>query len=116
MIGKSDLESKVRDAIDTARRLSMLLSNGGGDLENKEMIGAFVDLNSKIDIRFFMSKSVSLTSIEPVNSVVHEDKPKKFVWETGCLLHCEVLIRFPVYFPVNNPIGKFRFYMQFLAC
>ena len=116
VIEKSDSESKVRDAIDAARRLRMLLSNGGEDLENKEMIDAYVDLNSKTDIRFFMSKSVSLTSIELVNSVVHEDKPEKFVWETGCLLHCKVLIRFSVYFPVNNPIGKFRFYMQFLAC
>ena len=116
VIEKSDSESKVRDAIDAARRLRMLLSNGGEDLENKEMIDAYVDLNSKTNIRFFMSKSMSLTSIELVNSVVHEDKPEKFVWETGCLLHCKVLIRFPVYFSVNNPIGKFRFYMQFLAC
>jgi len=116
VIGKSDSESKVREAIDAARSLGKLLSNGGGDLENKEMIGAYVDLNSKTDIRFFVSKSASSTSIEPVNSVVHEEKPEKFVWETGCLLRCEVPIRFPVYFPVNSPIGKFRFYMQFLAC
>ena len=66
MIGKSNLESKVRDAIDAAHRLRKLLSNGGGDLENKEMIGAYVDLNSKTDIRFFVSKSASSTSIEPV--------------------------------------------------
>ena len=116
VIGKSDSESKVRDAIDAARRLRNPLSNGGGDLENKEMISAYMDLNSKTDIRFFVSKSASSMSIEPVNSVVHEDKPDKFVWETSCLLRCEVPIRFPIYFPVNYPIGKFRFYMQFLAC
>ncbi|KAL4634249.1 hypothetical protein ACB092_04G186400 [Castanea dentata] len=112
VIGKSDSESKVREAIDAARRLRKLLSNGGGDLENKEMIGAYVDLNSKTDIRFFMSKSASSTSIEPVNSVVYEDKPEKFVWETGCLLRCEVPIRFPVYFPVNNPIDAEKIYWR----
>ena len=115
VIGKSDSESKVREAIDAARRLRKLLSNGGGDLENKEMIGAYVDLNSKTVIRFFVSKSATSTSVEPVNSVVYEDKPEKFVWETGCLLRCEVPIRFPVCFPVNSPIGKFQFCMQFLA-
>ncbi|XP_075662249.1 putative Ufm1-specific protease isoform X2 [Castanea sativa] len=112
VIGKSDSESKVREAIDAARRLRKLLSNGGGDLENKEMIGAYVDLNSKTDIRLFVSKSASSTSMEPVNSVVYEDKPEKFVWETGCLLRCEVPIRFPVYFPVNNPIDAEKIYWR----
>ncbi|KAF3954366.1 hypothetical protein CMV_020277 [Castanea mollissima] len=112
VIGKSDSESKAREAIDAARRLRKLLSNGGGDLENKEMIGAYVDLNSKTDIRFLVSKSASSTSIEPVNSVVYEDKPEKFVWETGCLLRCEVPIRFPVYFPVNNPIDAEKIYWR----
>ena len=64
MIGKSKLEPKVREAIDAAHKLRKLLSNGGGDLENKLL--------------------------------------SKFVWETGCLLRCEVPIRFPIYFPVND--------------
>nr|POE64035.1 putative ufm1-specific protease [Quercus suber] len=112
VIGKSDSESNVREAIDAARRLRKLLSSGGGDLENKEMIGAYVEFNSKTDIRFFVSKLASSTSIEPVNSVVHQDKPEKFVWETGCLLRCEVPIRFPVYFPVNNPIEAEKIYWR----
>ena len=53
-----------------AHRLRKLLSNGGGDLENK-----------------LLSKSVK---------------------ETGCLLHYEVLIRFPVYFLVNDRWTKVR--------
>ena len=41
MIGKPELELKVCEAIDAAHRLRKLLSNGGGDLENK-MLSKFV--------------------------------------------------------------------------
>ena len=64
MIGKPESEPKVCEAIDAAHRLRKLLSNGGGDLENKML--------------------------------------SKFVWDTGCLLCCEVLISFSVYFLVKD--------------
>nr|POE96721.1 putative ufm1-specific protease [Quercus suber] len=35
VIGKPESKPKVREAIDAAHRLRKLLSNGGGDLENK---------------------------------------------------------------------------------
>ena len=41
MIGKPESELKVCEAIDVAHRLRKLLSNGGGDLENK-MLSKFV--------------------------------------------------------------------------
>ena len=41
VIGKLELEPKVREAIDAAHRLRKLLSNGGGDLENK-LLSKFV--------------------------------------------------------------------------
>uniref|UniRef100_A0A2N9F7T2 Ufm1-specific protease n=1 Tax=Fagus sylvatica TaxID=28930 RepID=A0A2N9F7T2_FAGSY len=112
VIGNSNSEKNVNEAIDAASRLRKLFSNGGGDLENKETIGAFADLNSTGDIQFFVSKSESSNSLELVTSVVYEDRPEKFVWETGCLLRCEVPIRFPVYFPVENPLDAEKMYWR----
>lgn len=79
----------------------------GGNSENRETIGAVADLTSGEDIRFYVSGSESSTSLESLTSVVYEDHPAKYIWETGCLLRCELPITFPVYVPVKNPPGKF---------
>lgn len=99
-------------AIDAARRLRKLLFD-----ENREMIGAVADINNTGNIQFFVSVSENSTSLELVTSVIYEDHPEKYVWEKGCLLRCELPIKFPVYFPLNNPSGKKVYtFMCYFAC
>lgn len=59
------------------------------------------------EVHFFASKSVKSTSLELVDSVVYVDRPEKYLWERGCLLRCELPIKLPIYYPVENSSGKF---------
>lgn len=96
IVGTSNLnvEGSARAAIDASARMRKALSQ----LENRSLIGAVVDPSSG-DIRFFVSNSV----IKPVTSIVYEDHPEKYVWERGCILHCELPIKLPVYYSVKDP-------------
>ncbi|XP_059442922.1 probable Ufm1-specific protease isoform X2 [Corylus avellana] len=107
VIGNSESEKNARMAIDAARRLRKLLFD-----ENREMIGAVADINNTGNIQFFVSVSENSTSLELVTSVVYEDHPEKYVWEKGCLLRCELPIKFPVYFPLNNPSDAEKMYLR----
>lgn len=100
----SDIEKNAGKAIDCARRLRKLLFDSG-ELDNQEVIGAVMDLNTG-EIHFFASISTNSTSIYIVDAVVYEDHPEKYVWEKGCLLQCELPLKLPVYIPVKNPSGK----------
>ncbi|KAL5544018.1 hypothetical protein UlMin_007802 [Ulmus minor] len=100
IVANCDIEKNAGEAIDTARRLKKLLC-GGGELDNQEALGAVADLNTG-NVKFFASAAIN-SSLESVSSVVYEDYPEKILWERGCLLRCELLIKLPVYYPVNNP-------------
>ncbi|KAI4336260.1 hypothetical protein L6164_014806 [Bauhinia variegata] len=100
--GNSDLESNARKAIDAARALRKLLY-GESKCQNKAVIGAVAGLDTG-DVRFFVSRNGNTISIESV-TCIYEERPDKYVWEKGCLLRCELPIKLPVYYPVNNPRG-----------
>ncbi|KAL7601803.1 hypothetical protein Lser_V15G21368 [Lactuca serriola] len=89
-----NVEGSARDAINASGKMRKALSQ----LENRSLVGAVVDPSSG-DIRFFVSNSV----VEPVTSIVFEDHPEKYVWERGCILHCELPIKLPVYYSVKDP-------------
>lgn len=105
IVAKSDIEKNAAKAIDFARRLRKLLC-GGGESDDQEALGAVADSETG-EVHFFASKSVNSTGFERVDSVVYEDHPEKYLWERGCLLRCELPIKLPIYYHVDNSTGKF---------
>lgn len=103
----------ARAAIDAARGLRKLLygGGGGGAGEDQPLIGAVSGPDSG-ELRFFVSEGGNATSLEPVTSVVHEQHPEKLVWENGCLLRCELPIKLPLYYPLNNPTDIEKAYVR----
>ncbi|XP_010545987.1 PREDICTED: probable Ufm1-specific protease [Tarenaya hassleriana] len=103
IIGNSDAEKNAMEAVGAARRLRKHLSKGG-ELDDEKTVGGVLDAQSG-NFHLFVSRSEKSTKLEPVTSVVYEDRPEKYLWETGCLLHCELPIKLPIYFPANKPSG-----------
>lgn len=104
IVGKSDSEKTAARAVEATRKLKKLLT-GTTKRENEETIGAVADPDTG-DIRFFLSETESSTNFELVNPVSYGDNPEKFVWESGCLLLCQLPIKLPVCYPVNKPSGS----------
>lgn len=104
IVGDSDAEKSALEAVRAARRLRKIISEGG-ELDDEKIVGASVDAGTGA-IHFFISKTEKLAKLEPVASVVYEeDKSGKYLWENGCLLHCELPIKLPFYFPASSPSG-----------
>lgn len=114
IVGKDcNIDKIAAEAINAACNLRRSLS-GDANLGNLELIGAVVDLNNANDIRFFLSKDGKLDSLESVSSIVYEDNPEKFVWERGCLLHCALQVKLPLYYQPSNPNGEC--FLNFSPC
>ncbi|KAK4350612.1 hypothetical protein RND71_029925 [Anisodus tanguticus] len=112
IVGKDcNFEKFAGQAINAACNLRKSLSFDA-NLGNLELIGAVVDLNNANDVRFFVSKYGKLDSRESVSSIVYEDNPEKFVWERGCLLHCALHVKLPLYYQPNNPNDVQDIYMH----
>ena len=107
---KCDLERVAGEAADASRRVRKFLYGDeyGGKSGKQDLIGAVADSESG-EIRFFVSRGENPTGLESVNSIIYEDDSGKYVWDTGCLLHCELPIKLPLYFSVNSPSGEFVF-------
>ncbi|XP_034674032.1 probable Ufm1-specific protease isoform X2 [Vitis riparia] len=105
---KCDLERVAGEAADASRRMRKFLYGDeyGGKLGNQDLIGAIADSESG-EIHFFVSRGENPTGLECVRSVIYEDDSGKYVWDTGCLLHCVLPIKLPFYFPVNSPSDLF---------
>ncbi|CAN7099342.1 unnamed protein product [Brassica rapa subsp. narinosa] len=102
IVGDSDAEKSALEAVRAARRLRKSISEGG-ELDDEKIVGASVDAGTGA-IHFFISKTEKLAKLEPVASIVYEeDKSGKYLWENGCLLHCELPIKLPFYFPASSP-------------
>lgn len=95
----------AKEAINAACNLRKSLSSDA-NLGNLELIGAVVDLNNAKDVRFFVSRDGKMDSLESVSSIVYEDNPEKFVWERGCLLHCALQVKLPLYYQPSKPNGE----------
>lgn len=102
IVGDSDAEKSALEAVRAARRLRKSISEGG-ELDDEKIVGASVDAGTG-SIHFFISRTEKLAKLEPVGSVDYEeDKSGKYLWENGCLLHCELPIKLPFYFPASSP-------------
>lgn len=112
----SDAEKSALEAVKAARRLRKHISEGG-ELDNEKIVGASFDAGTGT-LHFFISKTENSTKLEPVASVVYEDKSGKYLWENGCLLHCELPIKLPFYFPASSPSGMISmlFLLLFFFC
>ncbi|KAF3628394.1 putative Ufm1-specific protease [Capsicum annuum] len=106
-----NFEKIAREATNAACNLRRSLSSDANS-GNLELIGAVVDLNNAKDARFFMSKDGKLDSLQSVSSIVYEDNPEKFVWERGCLLHCALQVKLPLYYEPNKPNDVHDIYMH----
>lgn len=107
VIKKSDGGKSASEAVNAARRLRKLLFSEE-ELRNSVTMGAVGD-SSTGDVQFFVSRSEKPTEIETVDFVVYDDNPEKYVWERGCLLRCQLPIKFPFYYPVNGTSGEFLY-------
>ncbi|ESW09966.1 hypothetical protein PHAVU_009G170100 [Phaseolus vulgaris] len=101
-------ESNARAAVDATRSLRKLLYGEGTD---RPVIGAVSGSDSS-DLRFFVSESGNVTSLEAVPSVLEEQESEKCLWENGCLLHCELPIKLPLYYALKNPTDVEKAYVQ----
>lgn len=112
IVGDFDVEKSAFEAVRAARRLRKHISEGG-ELDDEKIVGASCDAGTGT-IHFFISKTENSTKLEPVASVVYEDKSGKYLWENGCLLHCELPIKLPFYFPASSPSGMISNFLFFL--
>ncbi|KAM7273681.1 hypothetical protein ACFE04_028345 [Oxalis oulophora] len=106
----SDLEKKASEAIHAVRKLKLLR-----DLEqandNRTVIGAVVYSWDISKPYFFVSKQDNAAEVESITQVVYGSS--ECIWERGCLLKCEVPIKFPFYYPVNKPAdADYRFLQE----
>ncbi|XP_047314479.1 probable Ufm1-specific protease [Impatiens glandulifera] len=93
----SESEKYAGEAVSATHELRKLLA-----CADRDLIGAVADLNEGT-VRYYVSISGDLARLESVADVVHENQPEKYIWETGCLLSCELPIKLPVYCSIDNP-------------
>ncbi|KAI3464177.1 hypothetical protein Pfo_020840 [Paulownia fortunei] len=103
---KSDVkvEKIAGDAISAVRNFRKTLY--GNDNEDRVLIGAVLDLNNasgECDLQFFISRTGNSGNLEKVTTVVYEDQPEKEVWEKGSIVRCELPLKLPLYYALNNP-------------
>lgn len=96
-IGNGDLESNARKAAEASFKMKSCLSENA---EQDSMIGAVADLISD-GIQFFKFEMENLKNVEPFKAISYETNPEKIVWEEGCLIRCELALKFPIYAPEN---------------
>ncbi|KAJ0751086.1 hypothetical protein HanLR1_Chr05g0189601 [Helianthus annuus] len=92
----ANVEQLAQDAIGASVRLRKTLLQS----ENQSLVGAVVDPSSGA-LRFFVSDS----GVKSVDTVVYEEQPEKYVWERGCVLNCELPIKLPVIYSVEELKG-----------
>ncbi|XP_031283525.1 probable Ufm1-specific protease [Pistacia vera] len=112
IIKNSDVEKNASEAVDAARKLQRNLSGEAeAGLDVPVMIAVVADLETG-DNKFFVSRSENSTNIETVEYVIYDDNPHEYVWERGCLILCELPLKLPFYYPVNNPSDAQKIYLH----
>ncbi|OAY47884.1 probable Ufm1-specific protease isoform X1 [Manihot esculenta] len=108
--GSSDFEKSAREAINAACQLRKLLSDGR-ELRNEGTIGAVADLDTG-HVHVFLSRSGDSTSVLSLASVVYKEHSEEYVWETGCLIRCQLPIKLPFFVPLGNPPDAERMFLR----
>lgn len=109
LVVKTDLDvcNSARQAIDAVVKLrkSFNGNKNGSCIYNGELLGAVADLSGGGSIQFFVSRDGNPQNVENVSSIIYEEQPEKYIWQRGCLLLCELPVKLPVYYPINNEKG-----------
>jgi Ufm1-specific protease 2 len=84
-----------------------------GEAPSHGMAGGCVDAATG-EIRFVASESGVSEAVDG-SEVVWEDDPGKLLWEKGCLLHCELPLKLPLYVPADEMSGKCSNVQLYLA-
>lgn len=101
------VEKVAGDAISAVRNFRKTLY--GNDNEDQVLIGAVLDLSngsSKRDLQFFISRTGNSYTLDKVSTVVYENQAEKEVWEKGCIVRCELPLKLPLYYALDNPKGE----------
>ncbi|ONM32470.1 putative Ufm1-specific protease [Zea mays] len=105
LVGGEGSDADVTRALEQARALRELLF---GVAASHGLVGGHMDAATG-EIRFVVSESGWTNSVEG-SVVTWEDEPGRLLWEKGCLLRCELLLKLPLYLrpDVNSGIeGQF---------
>ncbi|KAL5976408.1 hypothetical protein ACLOJK_020739 [Asimina triloba] len=98
LVGNQNWEENALKAAEASYKMRKILYGAQGD---GVMIGAAADLITG-NIQFFIHEPGKSTKLEAIDSIIYEDNAEKFVWETGCLLRCQLSMRLPIYVPINR--------------
>lgn len=101
-VGNANSENDAAKAAEAAGKLRKVLFD---DESNGDIIGATADLTTG-DIMFYITNPGKPMKMEAVSDVKYENDSGKLIWELGCLLRCELLIKLPVYIPLEKRSGK----------
>ena len=101
LVSNGQLEDNSSRAIATSLKMRKFLFNSQ---EEYDMIGATSDLESS-EIHFFFSEATKHKSIQALSNIIYVDNPKNYIWDTGCLLRCELEFKLPVFIPVSRMSG-----------
>lgn len=101
LVGGEGSDADATRALELARVLRERLL---GVAASHGMVGGCMDASSG-EIRFVVSKSGERDAAEGLD-VVWEDDPGTLLWEKGCLLRCELLLKLPLYVPADEISGK----------
>ncbi|KAI4303807.1 hypothetical protein MLD38_039400 [Melastoma candidum] len=82
---------------------------GSDNAQNGWVIGAVGDSDTG-DIQFFASGDGGRSHLQTVPSVVYDNDPDKYIWEKGCLMHCQLPIKLPFFYPMNNSADASEMY------
>ncbi|KAH7681528.1 Peptidase C78 ubiquitin fold modifier-specific peptidase 1/ 2 protein [Dioscorea alata] len=98
IVSNGQLEENSSRAIATSLKMRNFLFNSQ---EEYDMIGATSDLESG-EIHFFFSETTKHKSIQALSNIIYEASPENYIWDTGCLLRCELEFKLPVFIPVSR--------------
>lgn len=104
---KTNYELVAGEAIAVSVILRKLLYDTSDEayVKKLDLIGAVVDLGTG-NARFFVSRSGNLVRLELVNDVIYEDQPGRYIWERGCILRCQLPVKLPVYYQIDDLKGE----------
>lgn len=87
---------KAGDICSKLRRYLLPMQN-----ESSFVIGVAATINTD-DTEYFMYMEGKSSSIEAFKTVIHEEKSAQYLWDTACLLHCQMSLNLPVYLSSNK--------------
>lgn len=105
------MDQVARKAANAAVELKkFLVSDGAGaDKAEKDWVIGAAGSTETGDIQFFATGDGGRSHLQSVTSVVYDNDPDKYIWEKSCLLHCQLPIKLPFYYPMNNVAGEFSY-------